>query len=141
MLSPARIIFRDPDATKGKVHIIQLTSSFSLSIPAGQVFEYSNGEDMNLYIYAWLKDLSTPTVKLGVSAEYAKDEGENHQIYSFPSSGVNSLKGVIYSDEAKLSAPVRLMARMRMTQPTINNWTNTCTQMATNFQTFQLEYI
>ena len=66
---------------------------------------------------------------------------QNHQIYSFPSSGVNSLKGVIYSDEAKLSAPVRLMARIRMTQPTINNWTNTCTQMATNFQTFQLEYI
>ena len=141
VLSPARIIFRDPDATKGKVHIIQLTSSFSLSIPAGQVFEYSNGEDMNLYIYAWLKDLSTPTVKLGVSAEYVKDEGENQQIYTFPSSGVNSLKGLIYSDEAKLSAPIRLMARIRMTQPTINSWTNTCTQMATNFQTFQLEYI
>jgi len=141
VLSPARIIFRDPDATKGKIHVIEITSSFSLAIPAGQVLGYTNAEDMTLYVYGWLQDLANETVKLAISAEYVKDEGGLQPISIFPSSGVNSVKGILYSDVASSGAPIRVLARIKMVQPTINSWTNTCTEMATNFQTFQLEYI
>ena len=141
-LSPFRVAKRSTTANSSAFTLFNQASNVSLTIPAAKSLGYQNNEDMELYVYcAWSGSEGSQTMKVAVITEYVVDEGSLQTITDLTTLVGVGVKGVLYSDFAGTNIPVRLLGRIKMTQANTLSWASEATEIATNFQTFQLEYV
>ena len=96
---------------------------------------------MEIFVYAmWDGAEGSQQFKLGIITEYVVDEGSLQSVTDLTTLVGVGNKGVLYSNFSGTDIPVRLIARIRMTQSNALSWTSEASEIATNFQTFQLEY-
>ena len=141
-LSPFRVAKRSTTANNSAFTLFNQASNVSLTIPAAKSLGYQNNEDMELYVYcAWSGSEGSQTMKVAVITEYVVDEGSLQTITDLTTLVGVGVKGTLYSDFAGTNIPVRLLGRIKMTQANTLSWASEATEIATNFQTFQLEYV
>lgn len=123
---PVRIAFRDGTASNGITNIRKITSSLSLTVPAGATLATESGIEADLILYA-VDDAGTVTLAI-CGADYF-DEAE---LQSVSAIGSGSDDNTTLYGTAKTSKPIRKIARLVSTQTTAGTWAAVPTSVILN---------
>lgn len=117
--TPCKVVYRNSTAATGSYTAVTTTSALSLVISSGSTLGCQNNAECDLYIYAINSGSGTV---LGVINAYQFDEGALQSSGAEGGGGGADSVRVLYSTAAQTNKPVRLLARVEITETTAGTW-------------------
>lgn len=118
-LTPVQIPFRDPTAATGTPVFRTVTSAITATVSSGSTLGSTSAKPNWIYVYAID---NSGTVELAFSASKTWDEGSLQATTADGGGGSADSKVLLYANNARSSKAVRLLGRIKSTQPVAGVW-------------------